>query len=82
MTNNVRELMLRQGLKPSELAHLCDLTPASVYRILDNSTQSIDIDNLVLLCASLQCEIADIYPSFEDEVVRVYGRIKAKRELL
>lgn len=77
----LNELMLAHGYTPEQMAYLTERTVTSIYRLKKEDTVA-QLDTLVMLCATFDCKIEDIYTDFYAQVEEAKVRILRKKELM
>ena len=81
MKNNINELMLRDGIKPDQLAILLNVTTTTVYRLKSGECEP-KFSTLIMLCAVFGEPIFGIYPDMADKIEsEQFDIIQKKRAL-
>lgn len=81
MKNNINELMLRDGIKPDQLAILLNVTTTTVYRLKSGECEP-KFSTLIMLCSVFNEPIDGVYPEFVERVENERYDVSKKKQAL
>ena len=61
----IKQLCDERGIKPNTLANLSGVTPSTVYSLLDENRNSVQLKTVKILCDGLNITLAEFFDTKE-----------------